>query len=229
MDLKLDFLPNYPEIKLYQNEDMICINTDTTVLGEFLEVYRYDTILDIGTNNGSLLLYANRFTPKKLIGIDINKEALEIAEMNMKLNNITNYELIHTDANTYRGEPVDVIVCNPPYFKKTKDSANSSKNFVLAKHEDSLPLDNLILTIKKNLKQEGKLFFLYQSSRLQELMEVFSKYKIKVKVMKFVYNVNKKNSNVVLIKAVNGGKLGLEVEKPIMIKNMKVVSEDENN
>ena len=229
MDLKLDFLPNYPDIKLYQIQDMICINTDTTVLGEFLEVYRYDTILDIGTNNGSLLLYANRFSPKKLIGIDINKEALEIADMNMKLNNITNYELIHTDANTYRGEPVDVIVCNPPYFKKTKDSVNSSKNFVLAKHEDSLPLDNLICTIKKNLKQEGKLFFVYQSSRLQELMEVFSKYKIKVKVMKFVYNVNKKNSNVVLIKAVNGGKLGLEVEKPIMIKNMKVISEDENN
>ena len=34
---------------------------------------------------------------------------------------------------------------------------------------------------------------------------------------------------MVLIKAVNGGKLGLEVEKPIMIKNMKVVNEDENN
>ena len=76
MNLKLDFLPNYPEIKLYQDKDMICINTDTMVLGEFLEVYRYDTILDIGTNNGSLLLYANRFSPKKLIWIDINKEAL---------------------------------------------------------------------------------------------------------------------------------------------------------
>ena len=92
-----------------------------------------------------------------------------------------------------------------------------------------MPLDNLIKTIKKNLKQEGKLFFVYQSSRLQELMDVFNKYKFKVKVMKFVYNVNKKNSNVVLIKAVNGGKLGLEVEKPIIIKNMKVMSEDENN
>ena len=41
--------------------------------------------------------------------------------------------------------------------------------------------------------------------------------------MKFVYNVNKKNSNVVLIKAVNGGKLGLEVEKPVIIKDMKVM------
>ena len=37
MKLQLDFLPNYPEIKLYQDKDMICINTDTMVLGEFLE------------------------------------------------------------------------------------------------------------------------------------------------------------------------------------------------
>ena len=93
MKLQLDFLPNYPEIKLYQDKDMICINTDTMVLGDFLEVYRNDTVLDIGTNNGSLLLYANRFSPKKLIGIDINKEALEIARKNMELNNITNCAL----------------------------------------------------------------------------------------------------------------------------------------
>ena len=64
---------------------------------------------------------------------------------------------------------------------------------------------------------------MYQSSRLQELIEVFNKYKFKIKIMKFVYNVNKKNSNVVLIKAVNGGKLGLEVEKPVIIKDMKVM------
>ena len=67
------------------------------------------------------------------------------------------------------------------------------------------------------------MYFVYQSSRLQELIEVFNKYKFKIKIMKFVYNVNKKNSNVVLIKAVNGGKLGLEVEKPVIIKDMKVM------
>ena len=64
---------------------------------------------------------------------------------------------------------------------------------------------------------------MYQSSRLQELIEVFNKYKFKIKIMKFVYNFNKKNSNVVLIKAVNGGKLGLEVEIPVIIIEMKVM------
>lgn len=225
MKLTLDYLPNYENIKLYQDKDMICINTDTMVLGEFLEVKRKETILDIGTNNGSLLLYASRFHPTKLIGIDINNEALELAKKNLDLNNITNYEIHNVDAKSYRNTPVDVIVCNPPYFKMTKDSKNSSSFMVLAKHEDSLPLEDLINTISKNLKDQGKLFFLYQSSRLQELIEMFTKYKLKIKLLTPVYNVNKNNSNVVLIKATKGGNLGLEITKPIIIKDMKVVKD----
>ncbi len=225
MKLTLDYLPNYENIKLYQDKDMICINTDTMVLGEFLEVKRKETILDIGTNNGSLLLYASRFNPIKLIGIDINNEALELAKKNLDLNNITNYELHNVDARSYRNTPVDVIVCNPPYFKITKDSKNSSSFMVLAKHEDSLPLEDLVNTISKNLKDQGKLFFLYQSSRLQELIEMFTKYKLKIKLLTPVYNVNKNNSNVVLIKATKGGNLGLEITKPIIIKDMKVVKD----
>ncbi|MDD6302836.1 MAG: methyltransferase [Bacillales bacterium] len=222
MAITLDYLPGRENIKLYQDHSMICINTDTMVLGEFLEVYRFDTVLDIGTNNGSLLLYASRFSPKKLIGLEINKHAIELAKKNLELNNIDNYCLINEDANTYRGELVDVIVCNPPYFKVTKDSKNSSINMTLAKHEDSLPLENLVKTIFLNLKDNGKLFFVYQSSRLQELIDIFSQYHLAIKVMQFVYNINKENSNVVLIKAVKNGKNGMEVKKPLIIKDMKV-------
>jgi tRNA1(Val) A37 N6-methylase TrmN6 len=35
--------------------------------------------------------------------------------------------------------------------------------------------------------------------------------------MKFVYDLNKEYSNVVLIKAVKGGNYGMVVEKPIII------------
>jgi tRNA1(Val) A37 N6-methylase TrmN6 len=221
--ITLDYLPNREEIKLYQDHDMICINTDTMVLGEFLEVYRFDTVLDIGTNNGSLLLYASRFNPTKLIGLEINEKALALAKKNLELNGIKNYELVNQDANTYVGEKVDVVICNPPYFKSTADSKKSTENMTLAKHEDSLPLDNLVHTIVNNLKDNGKLFFVYQTSRLQEMIDVFNKYHLNIKIMQFVYNVNKANSNIVLIKAVKGGKLGMEVKKPLMIKDMKVI------
>ena len=223
MEESLDYLPNRPDIKLYQDHSMICINTDTMVLGEFLEVYRYDTVLDIGTNNGSLLLYANRWNPKKLIGVDINSRALELAKKNLELNEITNYELINCDAKTLRIDPVDVVVCNPPYFKQTLDSKNSNQDIALAKHDDSLPLDALIKSIVSNLKDNGKLFFVYQSSRIQEVIDAFTKYHLNIKIMQFVYNFNKENSNIVLLKAVKGGKSGMEVKKPLMISNMQIL------
>ena len=59
---------------------MFCINTDTQVLGEFLEVYKKDRVLDIGTNTGALLIYASLFNPTKLVGIDINDKALALAK-----------------------------------------------------------------------------------------------------------------------------------------------------
>ena len=127
MALRLDYLPNRKEIKLYQDDDMFCINTDTYVLGEFLNIYKQDTVLEIGTNNGALLLYASRFNPKSMVGIDINEKAIELAKKNMELNNIENVTLKVADGNTYQDSEVDVIIFNPPYFKSREEDKSQNE------------------------------------------------------------------------------------------------------
>lgn len=218
MSITLDFLPNHENIKLYQDDEMFRINSDTFALGEFLSIYRDDTVLDIGTNNGALLLYASLFNPKKLIGIDINEKALELARKNLEYNNIDNATLMKADANTYKGEEVDVIICNPPYFKTREEDRGKNCYKSLAKHEDNLKIENLIKTISLNLKLNGTLFFLFLTSRLDEVLSLLEKYKLTPKELKFVYDINKENSNVVLIKAVKCAKKGLVVKKPLVIK-----------
>lgn len=217
MALMKAFLPNHKDIIVYQDNEMFCINTDTYVLGEFLNIYRNDTVLDMGTNNGALLLYASFFNPKKLIGLEINKKGLELAKMNMEANNITNYELINDNIVTYKGEEVDVIICNPPYFKTKNEDLCENQYKALAKHEGELTLETLIASIRRNLKNNGTLFFLFLTSRLQEVVDEMKKNKLRIKEMKFVYDVNKELSNVVLIKAVKGGNYGMKVSKPIII------------
>lgn len=213
----IDFLPNHPEIKIIQDDEMFRINTDTACLGEFLEVYKEDTVLDIGTNNGALLMYASFYKPKKLIGIDINEKALELAKENLDSLGLTNYNLIKADANTYVGEVVDTIICNPPYFKTRKEDLSKNPYLALAKHEDNLKLDNLIKTIYKNLKLNGTLFMLFQTTRLDEVIKKLEDNKIYVKLLQFVYDENKEFSNVVLIKAVKCAPVGMNVCKPIII------------
>ena len=118
--LTLDYLPNHIDIKLYQHKKMFRINTDTCLLGEFLDFEPNLEVLDIGTNNAALLLYASLLNPKKIIGIDINKEALEIAKKNLELNNVSNFELLECDANNFN-QKMDIIISNPPYFVSSED------------------------------------------------------------------------------------------------------------
>ena len=217
MAITKDYLPKHKDIVMYQDDTMFRINTDTMVLGEFLDIKKTDTVLDMGTNNGALLIYASMHKPKKIIGLDINEEALILARKNLEINNINNYELINDNITTYSGEEVDVIICNPPYFKTNKEMLCENEYKQIAKHEVKLNLESLVLSIRRNLKNYGTLYFLFLSSRLQEVMNEFKKNKLRIKKMQFVYDVNKDYSNVVLIKAVKGGSMGMVVEKPIII------------
>ena len=217
MATRLDYLPNRKEIKLYQDDDMFCINTDTYVLGEFLNIYKQDTVLEIGTNNGALLLYASRFNPKSMVGIDINEKAIELAKKNMELNNIENVTLKVADGNTYQDSEVDVIIFNPPYFKSREEDKSQNEYLKLAKHEDNFSLSSMIECINRNLKNNGTLFFLFQTSRLNEVISLLNKKHIIVKELKFVYDENKEYSNVFMIRAVKNAKNGLVVTKPIII------------
>ena len=87
----------------------------------------------------------------------------------------------------------------------------------LAKHEDNFPLESMIDCISRNLKNNGTLFFLFQTSRLNEVLKLLNKKHIVVKELKFVYDINKENSNVFMIRAVKNAKEGMVVTKPVII------------
>ncbi len=214
--IRLDYIPHHEELKIYQDTDMFLINSDTEALGEYIEVYKNDSVLDMGTNTGALLLYASMFNPKKLTGLDINEKALKLAKQNLDYNNITNYELICDNIVTFRHEPYDVIICNPPYFETKEDNkaVNEFKN--LAKHESILNLKSLVKSISANLKDNGTLYFLFLTSRLEEVVLELAKNNLTIKEMKFVFDKNKENSNVFMVKCVKNAKMGMNVKKSLI-------------
>ena len=57
-DLSFDYLAG-SSLYLFQKRGMFRNNTDTAMLGQFMEIRKGETVLDIGTNNGALLLYAS--------------------------------------------------------------------------------------------------------------------------------------------------------------------------
>ena len=83
---------------------MFKMNSDTRNLGGFLSFKKNDyTILDVGCNNGALLLYASlKKRAKHYFGVDINDKALVLAKENMEINGINNYTFINSDILSYQ-------------------------------------------------------------------------------------------------------------------------------
>lgn len=211
---KLDYLPN-TNVYLYQDDDMFRINSDTRYLGEFLRVKKNEVILDIGTNNGALLLYANIIGCKKLIGVDINSKAIELCEENMTLNGITNYELYNCKVQDLEIDKCDVIVCNPPYFKNSLK--NNNINLLHARHDELLSLSDLVSSCKRLLKDNGRVYLIYRSSDLVSVIKELDSVGLGIVNLQFIIDENKEFSHCFLLEAIKNRKSNVKVSKPIII------------
>ena len=135
--IRYDYLHYHPDYKVAQHKDMYHFNTDTCLLGEFIKINENETVLDVGTNNGALLVYICK-KGGIATGIEINSEAIEICKLTLKANDI-NATLINKDFTLWEDDvKFDVIVSNPPYFDSTTvKQRNVNKNIEMARHEGS--------------------------------------------------------------------------------------------
>lgn len=79
-------------------------------------------ILDVGCGSGCIgLSIAKAFPQSQVVGIDISRMAIELAEENAKRNNIYNIQFTTADICSYNPDTkFDIIVSNPPYIPCTR-------------------------------------------------------------------------------------------------------------
>ncbi|MGB4614213.1 MAG: methyltransferase [Erysipelotrichaceae bacterium] len=214
--MSYDYLPN-TNIKLKQLDNMFKMNTDTHLLGNYITIRPNDVILDIGTNNGALLLYASRYKHKKLIGVDINEKALQCAKENFKLNNI-DVEIYNIKVQDLKIDNVDVIICNPPYFTNEK-FINKKDEILNARHDIELSLNDLFKSYRSLLKDSGRIYMIYRASKILDIFKYSKLHKIKIRKMKFVYDARKDNAISVLLELGKGINTNVIIEKALVINN----------
>lgn len=212
-----DYL-KYINYEFKQRDDVFKINTDTAVLGMFLNDLHNKTVLDIGTGSGALLLYAHYHNAGRLIGVDIQKEALSLAKENIK-KYTNNFELINKQIQKIDLNPVDVIVCNPPFFEVGNMRQNDNWN--KAMFEDTLSLEDMFIAFRKFLKDNGEVYTLYPAERFPEFYEMMRKYKMKMMQLQFVHDSRRPFASRFVARLKIGKTTKLKVSKPIIIDKGK--------
>ena len=139
------------------------------IIEEVLNIYRNKNlklkILDIGTGSGCIAIsLAKEFKNASITAIDISKEALEVAEKNLKIHNCTNQIQLKIIDFKIINSKFDLIVSNPPYL--TNDQFNNTdpevKNFepklALVGGEDGLKFYREYSNNLKYLMNKGAYF-----------------------------------------------------------------------
>lgn len=140
-------------------------------------------ILDIGTGSGAIsLALSKNLKDSKIIGVDISKKAIDLANENKIKLNINNVEFKESDIFSNIDEKFDIIVSNPPYINKEDFEKLDKKLYyepqnALYGGEDGLYFYKKIIKNAKNfLNKNGKIYLEIgydQKDSISDLLEEY--------------------------------------------------------
>lgn len=218
-DLSVEAFPN--GIKVYQSLNGYKFTKDAIDLAKFCQIKATDHVLELCAGTGVISFYAyslNNF--EKLYLNEIQDYYCEIIKENINLNKLDNAVCLNGDLNDLNISKfirkLDVIICNPPYFKieSKSDKLNEDYSKAIARHEILVTLEQVIEKASQLIKEKGRFYLVHLSSRLQEIMTLFKKHKFECKRIKFLTNKFFK-ADIALFEAVYKGKDGVQISVEI--------------
>lgn len=223
---KNNYLLGYKNLRVYQDSEMFNFSLDSVLLPNFVTINKnIKNILDIGCGNLPVSLILTTKTDASITAVEIQKDVYDIALKNLELNNKQNQiNIINADIRdlykNFETEYYDVIVCNPPFFKVSKDSHLNKNDYkTIARHEVFLNLDDLFSISKKILKNNGIISIVHRPERLLDIIYAMRKYNIMPKKIQFVYPKKNKEANILLIEGTKNGNSGMKIIPPLFVHN----------
>ena len=222
----LNDLVGYKDLKIYQNSDWFSFSLDSVLLPNFVTLNKnIDLIMDLCCGNAPIPLILSTKTDARIVGIELQEDVYNLAKESVEYNKLDNQiSILNMNIkdlkDKYNGDSVDVITCNPPYFKYIESSnINLDIHKVIARHEKEITLEEIIDISHYLLKNNGCLAMVHRTDRLIEIIGLFKKYGLEVKKLRFIYPKVNTESNMVLIEGRKNGNVGLKILPPLYAHN----------
>lgn len=212
---------------IIQDPKKFCFGIDAVLLSNFANVKKNEIVMDLGTGTGIIPILLEAKTEGKLfIGIEIQKESVEMAKRSVELNGISEKVKIEcTDIKeaekNYKLSSFDVITSNPPYMINGGGLINNYTPKAIARHELLCTLEDIIKCASKLLKYGGRFYMVHRPYRLADIFDCMRKYNIEPKKIRFIHPYIDKEPNMVLIESIRSAKPMLKILPPLVIYKKK--------
>lgn len=222
-------------LRLLQKKDNFKFGIDAVILADFTKAKKRDTVIDLCSGTGAIpFLIWGRYETKKIIGIEIQEDMVEMANRSSKINNLSKtISFINRDLKDIdflkQLDKVDVVTVNPPYKINLAGIKNPSDKLAISRHEIMCNLEEVIVAGKSVLKDNGRIFMVHRPERLADIITLMRKYNIEPKRIRMVHPNTKKPPNIVLIEGQNFGGKFLKWEAPLYVYKDTLEYSDEIN
>jgi len=218
-------LIGYKDLKIYEDTESFSFSLDSVLLARFVSIRISDKkILDLGTGTAPIPLILSYRTKALITGVEIQEKIANLAKRTIKYNHLEDQiKIIQNDMKEFgkitERESFDVITINPPYFKyKDSSIVNASSSKTIARHEILITLEEIFQVASKLLKKNGTFAMVHRAERLLDILNLYRKYNIEPKRMRFVYPKIGKDANMILIEGKKNSLPGnLKVESPLYV------------
>lgn len=205
--------------------------TDAVVLSYFANPKYKDKLVDLGTGCGIIpLLMLRDGKISEAIGVDISKEATDLADQTVKELEIKNFRVINSDLLELKGKVpfgfYTLVTCNPPYKAPLAGLKNPDKVEMVARHEVACTLEDIVAVGAKLLQTGGRLCMCHRPERLSELMSLMSKYKVEPKRLRLVCQRKGEEPWLVLVEGRRSGNTGLRIQPTLYVEENGNLSEE---
>lgn len=207
--------------KMIVEEKGLKITEDAILLSEFMKKYfsrkrknlkGEKSFLEIGAGQGIIsLLLSELDIISKIFAVEIQEEVFAALKKNIEINDLNGKIIpINKNIKNVNGE-YDFIFSNPPYKKTGSGKMPENEMERISKYEILLTLKELILEIRRLLKNYGEFFVVVPNSRLNDVFRCIYENRLNILSVK----VNKyKKVDLVVVHGKKGGKVnsGIEIE-----------------
>lgn len=166
----------FKQFTIHQDRCAMKIGTDGVLLGAWVPIdTSVNSILDIGTGTGVIALMAAQRSDAEIIdALEIDTEAYEQAVENFEASpwgdrlfcyHASFQEFFEEIENQY-----DVLISNPPFY--TADYKTSDAQRDLARFQDALPFEHLLVGASRLLSDHGKLAIILPFKEEERVIEI---------------------------------------------------------
>lgn len=208
---------NIKDYKIIQSTSLYRFTSDAVLLSHFAKKGAKN-IVDLCSGSGIVSIHYEALNEcvEKAVLCEIQKGLAEMSARSIKLNNFEDrFSVLNMPLQDLKlGRQFDLVLCNPPYEKKSGSIAPKNPHLAICKTEEAVTLEDIVKAASKLLVRGGTFAMCHKADRLAEIVVTLEKYKLNLSRLQFVYGKDD-TAYLVLVEATYGKKCRLEVAKSI--------------